>query len=194
MNFKTLFIAAVSLSAAAGVAAAQEPGPGPGSSAPWWTPSGFYGTLGYTNLQPTEGPDAELSAITGRLGARFGRYLGVEGEVSGGLGSKTATFGEDTVRTHLDSQYAGYAVGFLPITPQFELLGRVGYGAQQYHLRDETQLISADNHYDSVNYGAGAQYFFDPKDAVRFDYTRYDVQRSGEPNSDVFSLSWVRRF
>jgi opacity protein-like surface antigen len=192
MKFKSIVIAATGLTlAAAGAAAAQTTAPSGGA---FWSPSGFYGTLGYANLEAAEGPDTDLSAITGRIGARFGRYLGVEGELSGGLGNNTSTIGGDEVRTALQTQYAGYVVGFLPVTPQFEVLARVGYGGQQLHVTDETALVRGDNHYDSLNYGAGAQYFFDPKDAVRFDYTRYDAQAAGEPDSDVFSLSWVRRF
>ena len=46
-----------------------------------------YGTLGYTDFN---GDSANLGAITGRLGARWGRYVGVEGELSGGVTSDTA--------------------------------------------------------------------------------------------------------
>ena len=195
MNTKAITAAlSASVLAIVGAGAARaQPAAGPADSA-WWRPSGLYGALGYSNVQTAQGPDVNLSAITGRLGARFGRYLGVEGEVSGGLGGDMSAFGADRVRTHLESQYAGYGVAYLPITAQFELLGRIGYGAQQARVRDLTALVSSENHYASVNYGGGAQYFFDPKDAVRFDYSRIDAQRDAQPDSDVFSLSFVRRF
>ena len=51
----------------------------------------FYGSLGYAGAS-VEGYD--LGAVQGRLGARFGRYLGVEGELSGGVsGDKTSVGG-----------------------------------------------------------------------------------------------------
>jgi hypothetical protein len=182
-------------SAAAGlVVAAALAAPAFAQSSAWYAPSGLYGTLGYTNLDTTHSPDTDLSAITGRLGARFGRYLGVEGEVSGGVGDDSRTVAGDSVRTHLDSQYAGYVVGFLPVTPQFEFLARVGYGGQQYNVKDRTLGVSTGYHYDSVNYGAGAQYNFDPKDGVRLDYTRFDAQGRDNPDSDVWSVAFVRKF
>lgn len=160
----------------------------------WWRPSGLYGTLGYANFQAAEGPSTDLSAIQGRLGARFGRYLGVEGEVSGGVDRAFGAFNGDANSTHLTDQYAGYVVGYLPITPRFELLARVGYGGQDYNIRDYVQGASYNNHYDSLNYGAGGQYFFDPKDGVRVDYTYYNAQSPVQTDSNVWSVSYVRRF
>jgi hypothetical protein len=49
----------------------------------------------------------------------------------------------------------------------------------------------------SVNYGAGAQYMFDGRNGVRFDYTRRDFQASGFDNpkdTNTYSVSFVRRF
>jgi hypothetical protein len=45
----------------------------------------YYGTLGYNDFSTDNG--ADLSAITGRLGARLNPYFGAEGEVSVGLGA-----------------------------------------------------------------------------------------------------------
>ena len=53
-------------------------------SAPWWAPTSTYGTLGYTGINAGGGSDAHIGAITGRIGERFGKYFGVEGELSGG--------------------------------------------------------------------------------------------------------------
>jgi outer membrane immunogenic protein len=160
----------------------------------WYMPTGLYGTLGYSNLDTASGPDVNLSGVTGRLGARFGRYLGVEGEITGGIGEDHYGYGGDSIKAHLDDQYAGYAVGYLPITPQFELLARVGYGGQDYRVKDFTALTTEGYHYDSINYGAGAQYNFTPKDGVRVDYTRIDAQGNDNPDSNVWNISYVRRF
>jgi hypothetical protein len=180
-------VAAAGLTALAAPAFAQ--------SGAWYSPSGLYGDLGYTNLDTTNSPDTDLSAITGRVGARFGRYLGVEGEVSGGVGDDDSRIiAGDSVRTHLDNQYAGYLVGYLPVTPQFEFLARVGYGGQQYDIKDRTLGVSEGYHFDSVNYGVGAQYNFTPKDGVRVDYTRFDAQKDDAPDQNVWSVAYVRKF
>ena len=160
----------------------------------WYMPSGLYGTLGYSNLDTASGPDVDLNAITGRVGARFGRYLGVEGEVTGGLGSDSYGYAGDSIKARLNDQYAGYVVGYLPITPQFELLARVGYGGQDYHISDYTAATTQGYHYDSLNYGAGGQYNFTPKDGVRVDYTRIDAQGYQNPDSNVWNISYVRKF
>ena len=183
--------AAMALSAVAAPAFAQTVF---GPSTQWYVPTGLYGNIGYSNLDTANGPGVDLSAITGRLGARFGRYIGVEGELSGGIGSDSNHVDGDTVKSHLQDQYAGYVVGFLPITPQFELLARVGYGAQGYHIKDETLGGVQDYHYDSVNFGGGGQYSFTPRDAVRVDYTRYDAQGQGNPDSNTWNVSYVRKF
>lgn len=163
-------------------------------STAWYMPSGLYGNLGYSNLDSTSTPKPDLNAVTGRIGARFGRYVGIEGEGSVGFGSDTDTLAGDIVRTHLDNQYAGYVVGFLPVLPHLDLLARVGYGGQQWNVRDDTLATSHDHQFDSVNYGLGAQYDFNGKDGVRLDYTRYDAQDRGDPNSNVWGVSYVRKF
>jgi hypothetical protein len=61
-------------------------------------------------------------------------------------------------------------------------------------VRDDTLATSHDHQFDSVNYGLGAQYDFNGKDGVRLDYTRYDAQDRGDPNSNVWGVSYVRKF
>ena len=147
--------------------------------------TGFYGSLGYTGFNATGASSTDLGAITGRLGTRINRWFGVEGEVSGGVDDGHGRVGQSV---HLDHQYAGYAVGYLPVLPRLDLLARLGYG--------ETKLDTGfgSRSGESVNYGAGAQYAVTAKDAVRFDYTRYDREDRSIPSSNAWTLSYVRRF
>jgi hypothetical protein len=62
-----------------------------------------YGTLGYSDFN---GDSANLPAITGRLGARFGANFGVEGELSGGVGSSNVNVGGTSYSARLNDQYA----------------------------------------------------------------------------------------
>jgi hypothetical protein len=149
----------------------------------------YYGTLGYNNFDNSNGPD--LSAITGRLGARLSPYFGAEGEVSLGLGNDHVN-GVGTPAVHLNDQYAGYAVGYLPVKPNIDLFARVGFGHSDFHTA--YQGVGADAGADSWNFGAGGQYFFDHANGVRAEYTRQDYQCSHCDGADVWSVAYVRKF
>lgn len=182
---KTLMITASAASAAAAVLAAAPALAQPDGGQPW-SPS-FYGTLGYSNFDDR----SDTSAITGRLGARAGKYFGVEGEGSVGVatGQTHAYGGTDHVR--LNGEYAGYAVGYLPLRPNADLFARVGYGATDATVTSPTDSFG--NHRSGVTYGAGAQYFFSGPNGVRADYTRMEYGPT-RGDSNVWSLAYVRKF
>ncbi len=154
-------------------------------------PTTSYGTLGYTfqdrntRLSPSEG------SVTARLGARFGPYLGAEGEYAYGVDDDT----NRGVKSEVQNQYAGYGVAYLPLRRNFDLFARLGYGQQDLRRGIEgTGQPTFKYAAPSVNYGAGAQWFFDRHDGVRFDYTRYDPTDRIVATSDTFGASYVRRF
>ena len=66
--------------------------------------------------------------------------------------------------------------------------------ATDYRVKDYTAGTTEGYHYDSINFGAGGQYSFTPHDAVRVDYTRFDAQGHDNPDSNVFNVSYVRKF
>ena len=95
------------------------------------------------------------------MGYRFIPYVGVEGELSAGVGDDHIDLGGVRTGVHVNDQYAGYAVGFLPVTPNADLLARIGYGATDLNLSQPGRSF-----HDSVtswNAGVGGQYFFDGK-------------------------------
>ncbi len=141
-----------------------------------------YGNLGYSLVDSSNEPT--LSALHGRLGARFMRYLGVEGEGDIGINTKTDALGD---RVKVKSSVGAYAVGFLPVAPRFDLLARVGYSHDVAKIND---VGVGENSFD---YGVGAQGFFTANDGVRFDWTRHDL-RNGGPDANVWQLSYVRKF
>ena len=148
-----------------------------------------YGTLGYTDFN---GDSANLGAITGRIGARWGRYVGVEGELSGGVTSDTANVGGVNTKVRVGDQYAGYAVGYLPLSPNADLFARVGYG--QTRLNVSSPGTGAGGDHNSWNYGVGGQYFFDGANGVRADYTRMSYNDHSNFDANVWSLAYVRKF
>ena len=153
-----------------------------------------YGTLGLGDYNSSNGngADSNFGAVTARLGARFGPYIGIEGELSGGFNDAHPDIGGTRSIANLRDQYAAYAVGFLPILPNADLLARIGYGASDLHVNQP--LHSAFNVYDtSWNAGVGGQYFVDGQNGVRVDYTRETADRS-DLDANVFSLAYVRKF
>ena len=174
---KTLLIAA------AGIAALAMAAPASAQTAPYSGVS-WYGNLGYTDFNPN---NANISAITGRLGARIGQYFGVEGELSGGIGNSHY----DGASLHLNNQEAIYGVGFLPVSPNADLFARVGYGGADYKISSSGSTFSGN--LQSWNFGAGGQYFFDHANGIRVDYTREEATDHG-PDANVWGVSYVRKF
>ena len=65
----------------------------------------FYATLGYDDTSLSH---INLGAIQGRVGARFGQYFGVEGEIAGGVKNDKVNVGGTEVKVKLDSREALY--------------------------------------------------------------------------------------
>ncbi len=164
--------------------------------------SGAYGNLGWSQ---TDTHGADTQNIQGRVGARFGRFLGVEGEVSAGLGGghqwDDNTSPSTRVGVKQDVAGAGYVVGFLPVTHKFDLLARVGYGASDYDIKPAG---AASYHVgeNGVRFGGGGQYFLDGKNGIRVDWTREHMGNftdgpgyfPGDRNADVVSVAFAHRF
>jgi opacity protein-like surface antigen len=148
-----------------------------------------YGTLGAGDVNNSS---SNIGAVTGRLGARFGPYFGVEGELSTGFDSAHPDIGGARSNVSLRDQYAAYAVGFLPVLPNADLLARIGYGASDLHVSQPA--TTPFNRYEtSWNAGVGGQYFLDGHNGVRLDYTRETADRS-DLDANVFSAAYVRKF
>ena len=148
----------------------------------------WYGTGGYTHLD-AEGGD--LGAITGRVGARLAPNFAVEGE--GSFGVRDQDISVAGVNGKIEHQYdaAVYGVGVLPVSPNFELFGRLGYGTTKIKATAAGASASADG--ESFNYGLGAQYFLDTQNGLRADWTRRDFRDDGG-EADTYGVSYVRRF
>jgi outer membrane immunogenic protein len=153
------------------------------------SPTTFYGNAGGAIYQADFGAGrTTLGALGGRLGARFGKYLGGEGELAFGVNSQTV--GGANVK--ISSAYAGYLVGYLPAGDNFDLFARVGYGHQNSSVTVSNVTVSAGN--NTYNLGVGGQYFFSKKDGVRAEYTRFQHATSSDGDVNVYSVAYVRKF
>lgn len=134
--------------------------------------SSVYVSGGYTHFDGDGG--AELGGITGRVGVGLTPNFAIEGEASFGV--------SDDSGTELDNELGIFAVGKLPISPSFDVFGRVGLA------RIETSPGGSE---DGVAYGVGGTLNLSPVDGIRLDYTRHDYDAG---DVDAISLSYVRGF
>ena len=152
-----------------------------------------YGNIGYSALQGGgDDDDTTLSAITGRFGAKLTPNFGLEGQASFGIGSEEV----EGVDISLNNEISGYVVGFLPISPAFELIGRVGYGRAEIEADVAGLDVTVEG--SGVAFGVGGQYFFDGLNGIRADYTRQSFDDdAGEIEGgdiDAFTVAYTRRF
>jgi hypothetical protein len=185
---RILPLAATLAFAIAAPAFAQSANPDHALTGPWWKPSDVYGSLGYTGINQGSPTGAHIGAVTGRVDARYGKYFGVEGELSGGVSGDHTRSG---LNAKLESQYAAYAVGYLPVLPNADLFARIGYGESNNKFKG---VGGYSDTAESFNYGAGGQYFFNGQDGIRAEYTRQDAAGNLAPSSDTVSVSYIRRF
>jgi outer membrane immunogenic protein len=144
--------------------------------------SRFYAGAGYSVIDTRF---SGLDAVGGRLGYDFTPNFAIEAEGGVGLSSKEYL----GVDVKIDKVLGAYLVGKLPLSDNFELLGRVGYSHVYVSGTGFGSSASADN--GSGAFGIGAQYLFDGKSGVRGDFTRYEENDSG---SNGYTISYVRKF
>ena len=178
----------IALAAVAAVSAVAAPAFA--QSAADFAPVTYQASVGYTGINSSH---ADLGAIDLRGSAFFGKYIGLEAEGAFGVNDETATVGGVSARLHLNSEYAGYGVVRYPVLANANLFARVGYGHSD--IKATAGGASATTGLDSFNYGVGGEYFFDAKNGLRVDYTRFDFQGHTTLNdADTWSVGYVRRF
>lgn len=148
----------------------------------------YYGTLGYTQLDTD---NADLGAVTGRVGAKLHPNFGVEAETSFGVGHDDVTVAGVNAKVEHRYDVAGYAVASLPVTSNIDLFARAGYGVTE--VKASAAGVAASDHLTSFNYGAGATYNLDAQNGIRADYTYRDFQHD-QGSADTYALSYVRKF
>jgi len=149
--------------------------------------------------------DLDITMITGRIGYRINDYFAVEGEAGFGFGGDEfsqavpvdvagTTLNVDTnIGLDVENYYVGFARGILPISKDFDIFARIGYGQASASADITASLAgisasgSVEDEADDFAYGVGAQYDFTENDGIRADYTRLD-------ETDIISIAYARRF
>jgi len=158
-----------------------------------FTDVGFYGNLGFSR---TAGEEADLNAVTARLGARFNRFIGAEAQGSLGLGSEDVDILGEDVEIKLEHEFGGYLVGFVPISPNADVFARVGLGMMEFSAESDSLGVGGSEDVQTWQWGLGAQFFWDGVNGIRGDYTRFEVHddEDFDDGVDMFSIAYVRRF
>jgi outer membrane immunogenic protein len=164
---KIAMMAAVAVTAMAAFMAAP-------ASAQTVTNGNAYASVGYTHFSTDRG---DLGGVTGRLGYRITPYVGAEAEYTTGVDH--SHFGK------LDNAWGVYGVGTVPVTQNFDLLGRVGY--QQINISGRNGATDSDGR--GLGYGAGVQWHATPGLGIRGEYTRLT-----DADADTWSVSGVMNF
>ncbi len=156
---------------------------------------------GDATTQQLIGDSANFTFATGRIGYRIMDYIAIEGELGIGLGGESSdgvvrVQGIDvntSVDLSIDTYYAAFARGIFPVSDDFDIFARIGYGATKLEgditasAQGFSQSDSASQDVDDVLFGGGVQYNFSGNDGVRFDYTKFD-------EANVISIAYARRF
>jgi opacity protein-like surface antigen len=141
----------------------------PAANAEW------YAGAGYTQFDYDGG---DVGGLTGRLGYRFNPNFAAEGEGSFGV--------DDDSNLELNHNLGAYAVAILPVAPNFDVHGRLGYQTTEV----DTPLGEVDD--DGIAYGAGATWRpGGGRFGIRADYTRLEGDDS---DADAISLGGTLNF
>lgn len=182
--------------------------------------SGVYGNIGLTQLSTdldltqaeVEGQIANLgeqsldiTMLTGRFGYRLNDFLAIEGEAGFGFGGDdfnqavpvnvggTIVNVDTNVGLDVDNYFVGFARGIFPVSDQFDLFIRGGYGTASAKadvtasLAGLTAAGSVSDSADGFAYGIGGQFNITDKDGIRADYTRLE-------DANILSIAYARRF
>lgn len=149
--------------------------------------AGAYVNLGYAH---TSSGGLDFGAVGARLGYRVNKWVGVEGEGAFGVDDDKLDVSGTSVKVELKHTLAAYLVGFVPVSPNADVLARVGYGTTKFGA--SLSGVGASGSDESFNFGVGGQYHFDGLNGARLDYTYQDFDGGGHAN--VWSVSYSRRF
>jgi hypothetical protein len=147
-----------------------------------------YGSLGFAE---DFRKGADLGAAEIKFGAKFNPYLGTEAELDVGTNSDVATRLSNPLSERINYAVAAYGVAYLPVTQRFNLLARLGVGETRFNLNDNG--VAGRSDLASLNYGVGAMYDLNARNAIRVDYTRKSYDHNGG-DDNVVAASLVHRF
>ena len=144
-----------------------------------------YGSIGVTGTDNHK-TDTNLNGVNLRLGTKLNKYFGVEGEAAFGTNHDTTSAGE----YKLTNKWGAYGVGYVPVSPSFDLIGRVGVSDTNLKAPAAAGKLEQGT---ALDYGVGAQYHINSGYALRADVTRSEFQHDkGQATTTTVNL--VKKF
>lgn len=151
--------------------------------------TGFYASLGYTQYDVEE---IDVGGATLRAGYKFHPNFGVEGEATVGIQGDEADALGTPVDVELENQFGVYGIGFLPVSDNFEVFGRVGYAT----IDAEASLggFTAGTEDEGVGLGAGINWGITENFGIRAEYTRLEASDDDNEGVNAYGVSGVWAF
>lgn len=144
-----------------------------------------YGSLGYQQTD-NDNTDSKLGSVNARVGTKITPHFGVEGEAAFGTNDDNGVGGN----YKLTNKAAVYGVGYLPVSPSFDLIGRVGVSDTNLKAPPAAGKLEQGT---ALDYGVGAQYHLNKDYALRADVTKSDFN-GDKGSSTTTSLNLVKKF
>ncbi len=144
-----------------------------------------YGSIGVTGTDNHK-TDTNLNGVNLRLGTKFTPHFGVEGEAAFGTNHDTTAAGQ----YKLTNKWGAYGVGYVPVSPSFDLIGRVGVSDTDLKAPAAAGKLEQGTAFD---YGVGAQYHINSGYALRADVTKSEFNHD-KGSSTTTSLNLVKKF
>ena len=153
---------------------------------------------------------AKIVMINGRLGYRINQYFAVEGDAGFGVGGdsfqRTIPVNNDLIGTinvdadadlDVDSYFGIFARGIYPVSDQFDIFVRGGYGSAKAEASavGTTDLLPGfsvnaqdSQTADGFAYGIGGQYHINERHGIRADFSAIGSE------AQFFSLAYAIKF
>jgi opacity protein-like surface antigen len=191
LSAASLFVAAATLTLAAGVHAQNRP-----SDMPYGASSGYIdlgvGKSDYSlgNGQGIFDSNQGDTSYSLRGGAYFSNNWGVEFGYTD-FGSVDRAGG----RTKADGINLSL-IGKMPLSPVFNLLGKVGttYSRTEVSSNPVSGIVAGSNNGFGLSYGIGVEYGFTPRMSVALQYESSDMKFAGDRNDRVGNTTVSARY
>lgn len=135
--------------------------------------------------------------LSAKAGYNLTEFFGVEAQGGFGIIDDEETIAGVNVEAGIDYYLSGFLTARLPMSEQFELIGRAGYYFGE--VSGDVGNISASEDIDGFAGGVGAQFNFGAGNlnGIRAEYTYLDVNTGTanlDADGDLWTLSFIRKF
>jgi len=147
----------------------------------------WYGALDIGTLTMGRSSYPDPGSLTVSGGYRFSRHVAAEAGLTG-YGDSTVVDGSGS-STARQGDLRFLAVGYLPLSPQFEIFGKAGLGLHSVKMLGTGSYPSTASPNTTMNVilGVGAQVNFNTRFAMRLQFESLGKAKSGtaDPGADI---------